>query len=403
MSELQRSLDIELTHSEVLLALKCRFGKIIDGRELPPMSALRKRLGDEAISAVLQGLLQARVDQHMAAVDAAGGITVESKWQLWDNPLRFKYRVTYEVFPDFILTGLDGLTLPTLQPVIIDDAQIDSFIEHFRRDRSPWKSVARPSRDGDRVIVDFVGLIEGQPFPGGRGTAAKVELGAGGMLPEFEAQLGGASAAEERKFSVTFPADYLSPLLAGKTAQFEVKVLDVQEIELVSLDDAFAQRFGHPDMATLRNKMRASLEEQHREHDQRDISDHLLGQLSTANFIPLPDVLISQHLLDIQADIARQRGCSPDQVELDEDMIITARRRTQLNILVRKLVLSEKIEVDPEKERKRIDALSASSENAEAIRQSGAVREQLHAELLQERVIEWLIARAKQNKETLQS
>lgn len=403
-NELSRAFEIELSHSEVLMAIRAKHGKSADMRSdaLPPLSYLRRKYGDEELSTILQALLESRIEQHLQKTgeEVAGGIDVEGRWNTWDRDVRFIYRITHDVYPRFSVQGLDSLQLLEIRPVIIDDATVDTFIEQGRRARSTWKTVEREARDGDRVVVDFVGTINGEPFPGSRVTAGNIELGAGSALLEFEAAIRGGKAGEKALFSVHFPENYRTASLAGKTADFELEILEVRELDLVPLDDDFARQHGSVNLATLRIDMAINLQQQHLAFDRRDISNHLLGQLSAANPILLPDALVYQQLQGIRAEIAQQKGLKVDDIPVEEDMIINARRRAQIAIVVRRLVLDEKLTVDPADLAERHAEMASKSDNPEFVLGNVTILEQIRAELLQERVINWLIARARQTAET---
>lgn len=406
---LLRSLEVELPESQIQAAIAKKFDspqmKGFRSGSLPPISYLRKKWGDEFLTDILQSLLQVRINKEIAEMRAevAGGISVEAIWNTWDQPLHYKYLIQFEIYPKFVVQGLDALALPPVQPTTLDDAQLDTFVEIMRRERSPWKSLDRGAQAGDRVVVNFQGTIDGLSFPGGHGNAAKIDLGAGGMLPEFEHALNGAMPDQKLSFPVTFPESYATPFLAGKTAQFEVTVLAVQAIDLLPLDDAFAARFGAASVALMRQAMRENLEQQHREQDQRDISNHLLNQLVAANDIPLPGALISQHLQALQVEMAHNQGRTVEQVAVDDGMIAIARRRSHLNILVRQLVKTERIEVSQAVIEARLARLSAGADVPDAILKNAEVIQQVTAELTQEHVIDWLIARATQNRDTTTS
>lgn len=401
--ELLHSYDIELSETEIKTAIAASIPAMrttIFQHALPEMSYLRKKFGDEVMTHIVQMALQARIGKLTAAlgddVDVAD-VQVTGKWNMWDRPIRYRYNIVIEVFPQFVVQGLDKLSYPIIAPVKISDAEVDSFLDALRRDRSPWVSVKRESRLGDRLIVNFVGTVKGEPFPGSTGEAARIELGNGSLLPQLEEKLLGLTAGSKTAFPIDFPPDYGTPELAGRTADFEMKVFDVQSIDLLPLDDAFAARFGLADLAALRDNQRAHLEAQHREHDERDVSNQLISQLMEANYIPLPDSAVNQHLHEIHSQSAALLHQSIEQIPISEGMIVAARRRAHMAIVVRQLVKTAKILADPAEIDGRIEAMAAKSENADFVRTNPQVRVQIQNEILQERVIAWLIARARQN------
>ena len=127
---------------------------------------------------------------------------------------------------------------------LVSSADVDNMLEKLRKQRVTWTKVERPSAQGDRLEIDFEGSIDGQSFSGNSAKNVPLELGSGAMIPGFEEQLTGSSAGERKTIEVTFPQDYASKEVAGKTAQFEVSVNAVAEAVLPELNDDFAKTFG---------------------------------------------------------------------------------------------------------------------------------------------------------------
>ena len=148
------------------------------------------------------------------------------------------------------------------------DAQIDAELERLRDRFATLETVERPAENGDHVVIDYVGSVDGEPFAGGEGRDQLLELGSGRLIPGFEEQLVGASAGERaRPSTVTFPDDYPAEQLAGKEAQFDVTVTEVKAKRLPELDDEFAaEAAGFDTLAELREDIAARL----RELDERD-------------------------------------------------------------------------------------------------------------------------------------
>src|SRR5436853_4458910 len=133
------------------------------------------------------------------------------------------FSATFEICPEVKLGDLEAATI--LRPThAVDDADVERTLSILRKQRASWEPVTRASQAGDRVTVDFTGRIDGDEFPGGRGIGVAVVLGEGRMLPEFESGLAGVSAGEQKTFPVAFPAGYPGKEIAGKTANFEVKI-----------------------------------------------------------------------------------------------------------------------------------------------------------------------------------
>jgi trigger factor len=359
MSDLLHSFEIELPEHEIQEAIYRKTGANSGQppagfrRHRLPLKYILQRFGEKLLSDVLQEMLQKRMDAHVATekLDVAGAVQITGLWSILDRPLRYRYQVTFESYPKFEVQGLDVLQLRVPKPTLVNDSHVDAALEILRRQNSTWQRVEHGAEKGDRVTVDFDSFLEdGHAFPGGKADNVNVELGAGGMLPEFENALIGAKAGRALDFPVTFPVDYTTPALAGKTACFSVMVLEVCHFDLIPLDDAFAAKIGHAGLLELREAARVHLQQQHDEQDQRDIRSDLLRQLSMANSIPLPYCLVVQQLQSLQAETAAQRGLSLEQVQVDDSLIEVAQNRVHLSVVVRRLIVQEKLQIDPNRD-----------------------------------------------------
>ena len=139
-----------------------------------------------------------------------------------------EFSATFEIYPEVKPGDLSAATLEHPK-VAVDDAAVSRTIEVLRKQRTKFVAAERPAQDGDRLTIDFNGTIDGVPFDGGAAQNFVFALGAGSMLPEFDAAARGMSAGESKRFGLRFPADYHGKDVAGKEAQFEVHVRNVDE------------------------------------------------------------------------------------------------------------------------------------------------------------------------------
>jgi trigger factor len=137
------------------------------------------------------------------------------------------YKVAFEVIPPFDLADPGELTLERYT-VEVTDAHVDETLSRLATNAKSWEAKEGPAAQGDRVTVDFIGSVNGEPFEGGTNQDVPVEIGSGQFLPGFEEQLVGATAGSELQVNVTFPEEYGVAALAGKPAEFEVKVKSVE-------------------------------------------------------------------------------------------------------------------------------------------------------------------------------
>ena len=158
----------------------------------------------------------------------------------------FTYSATVEVYPEVESVELESIEIE--KPVAeITDQDLDNMIDKLLQQRKEWKEVDRAAAEGDQVICDFEGKIDGEAFEGGSGKDMSVEIGAGKMLKEFEEGLLGMSKGEEKTVDVSFPDDYHGKDVAGKTAQFTLKVTQVSEAVVPELNEELIKSFGVED------------------------------------------------------------------------------------------------------------------------------------------------------------
>src|SRR6185503_4057077 len=165
-----------------------------------------------------------------------------------ENPTdaMLEFSATFEVYPEVKVGELSGASIE--QPrVSVDDAAVARTLEILRKQRTKFVAAQRPAQDGDKLTVDFQGTIDGAPFEGGKAENFIFSLGEGRMLPGFETAARGMSAGESKRFGLKFPDDYHGKDVAGKQAEFEIRIKTVDEPRLPEIDADFARSLGVAD------------------------------------------------------------------------------------------------------------------------------------------------------------
>ena len=311
-----------------------------------------------------------------------------------------RFTAVVEVLPEFTVKPVADLAVerPNAE---VSEADIDAMIESMRRQRPDFIAVERAAADGDRVAVDFEGRIEGETFQGGTGSDIKFVLGKGQMLPEFEDGARGAKAGESRSVTVNFPADYGSPVVAGKTAVFAVTVTAVEEEKLPTVDDAFCEAFGVTEggIEALRRDVRESM--------QRELAGAIRGRLRTqvldalhdANPIEVPKSMVAEAVQGMQLDFARRMGIrDPKQLPAVDALESPARRRVALGLLVGELLREQDMKVDRERVQARLAELVGDHPQSDEMRrqylQNADTMRQIESAALEEQLIEWVVSKA---------
>jgi len=212
-----------------------------------PMKVVRKRYEPQVRQEVLGDLIN---ETYISAMDQenyrpAGMPSIEPV-KAEENDEEFSYTATFEVYPEIQISSLDGASVVKTE-CEVGDSDLDEMMETLREQRKVWNDVERNANNGDQVIIDFVGSIAGEEFPGGTANDAPLELGSNSMIPGFEEALVGAGKGDEKTIDVKFPDDYRVGDLAGKDAQFKVTVQGVKESALPVVDEEFAKGFGIED------------------------------------------------------------------------------------------------------------------------------------------------------------
>ncbi len=264
------------------------------------------------------------------------------------------------------------------------------MLDNLRRQRATWNPVDRPAALDDQVTIDFEGSINGAPFAGNKADNVPIVLGSNSMIPGFEEQLVGVSAGEEKTLDVTFPDNYASAEVAGKSAQFEVKVHSVAEMVLPELDDDLANAFGVQDkgIAGLREEVTNNMRRELKQLVASTLKDEVFGGLLEKNPVDVPRKLIESELEHLKAQ------------QKDQEMVAavqeaSAERRVKLGVLISEIIKQNQIHVDPDRVRDAVETVAASYEKPDEVVQWYYGNQEalagVQSAVLEEQVVEWIM------------
>jgi trigger factor len=261
--------------------------------KVPPPVVIR-RLGREAV--LDEALRTALSGWYVDAIDESGIAPVgEPDLDVGDLPGEGKplsFSIEVGVRPIARLGEYKGLEVGRREPNA-DDAAIDEELERLRERFATLETVDRAAETGDHVVIDYRGLLDGEPFAGGEGRDQTLELGSGRLIPGFEEQLVGARAGEQRAVAVTFPEDYGAEELAAKPATFEVTVSEVKAKQLPELDDEFAtEAAGFDTLAELREDIAGRIKEYEEHTIEHEFEQAVLDAAVAGAEIEVPDKLV---------------------------------------------------------------------------------------------------------------
>ena len=313
-----------------------------------PAKVIAKRYGPQVRQEVISEVMQSSYAEALQKENLthAGNPSIEPDQM--DAGQDFSYVATFEVFPEFSLQGLDKIVIE-VPDVNISDADVDQMLASLREQRGEWKTADKVAGEGDQVLVDFDGKIDGESIENGQGENVPVVLGGGQMLPDFDAALDGTKAGEEKTFDVAYPTDYPAEDLAGKTAQFSAVIKEVQVRELPEIDEDFAKAFGVEDgsVETLRAEVEKNMHAELATKTRADIKQQILDQMIEHNPIDVPQSLVDQEAHTLQQDAMRRLGVTEhaDAPPID-NFLPGASRRVQVGLLMQEFLSSENITLD---------------------------------------------------------
>ncbi|HLU80382.1 MAG TPA: trigger factor [Burkholderiaceae bacterium] len=323
---------------------------------------------------------------------------------------KLAFSAVFEVYPDVEVPDLSTLSVKR-STCEVSDADIQRTIDILRRQRATYEAQeGRTAGENDRVTLDFVGRIDGVEFPGGKAENFPFVLGQGRMLPEFEEAVTGMKAGEEKTFPLTFPEDYGSKEVAGKTAEFTITVREVAEAKLPEVDSEFAKQLGQPegDVEKLLADVRANIEREVKARVQARTKGSVMDALAAACTFEVPKALVKS---DAEGRVAaaredlKQRGVpNADSLPIPvEAFEAESERRVRLGLLVSELVKSADLQAKPEQVRERIEEFAQNYEQpAQVVAYYLADRQrraEIEAVVLEDNVVDHVLSKAQVTEE----
>jgi len=295
---LKREYTITVPAGDLEQEITRRLGEIGRQVRLPgfrpgkvPMQILRTRFGPSVRGEVLQSTLQASSAEAISERKLRPALPPKVDIVSADEGADLEYKMAIELLPEIPEPSFAELDIERLV-VEVPEEEVDGAIGRIAEQQRKSEVVERPAENGDILIVDLEGRIGEQEIPGAGGKDRQIVLGAGSSIPGFEDQLVGASAGEQRRVRVTFPADYAVADLAGKDADFEVDVKEVRRRSPIAIDDELGQAVGLENLAELRQELRQRLQRDYDAASRLRLKRSLLDKLAEGHDFPVPPGMV---------------------------------------------------------------------------------------------------------------
>ncbi|AOZ49179.1 trigger factor [Chromobacterium vaccinii] len=380
LSNLERRMNIALPMAAIETQVAERLKRVARGAKIQgfrpgkaPLKIVEMNYGAQVREEVMgeqvqQGFYKAVTEQSLRVA----GYPRFEPVAAGDDKENFKFAATFEVYPEVKVGELAGKEIEKPNTVV-GDAEIEKTIDILRKQRTRYNRVEREAAEGDRVIIDFKGTIDGVAFEGGSSENFPFVLGQGQMLAEFEAGVVGAKEGDIKSVEVSFPEDYHGKDVAGKKAVFEILVKNVAEATLPEVNEEFAKMLGiaEGDVEKMRGEIRKNVEREVKRRLQARIKENVMQALIDATELELPKALVSLEIGRLVEQARRdmqQRGMNVKDMPFPPELFAAqAERRVKLGLILSEMVEANKLEAKPEQVRGMITEFADSYEQPEDV------------------------------------
>jgi trigger factor len=418
---LSRSYGVTVPAAELAVALEQRIAEILPTLRLKgfrpgkvPQAHVRRMYGKALMSEVVEKTLndtsqQVLADHQLRIASRPEMKPVSDMEEVVAGRGDLAYDIEVEIMPDFEPVDVSTLSLERLVYRSSDEELAAALAELVAQNRTfePREGEDAKAQDGDQVLMDFVGRVDGEAFEGGAATDAELVLGSGQFIPGFEAQLVDAKPGDELNVEVDFPEDYQVETLKGKHAVFEVKVKEVRTPKAAEADDALAERLGLTDLDALKAALRENLDRQYVSASRFKLKRALLDALDATHDIPLPPRMVAAEFDGIWAQVEKDRAdgtVSPEDAgksdeELQAEYRKIAERRVRLGLVLAEIGRRENVQVTEAElgDAMRAEAMQYGNQAQQIfdlLRRNPDIQAQMRAPLYEEKVVDLIIGKA---------
>ena len=401
-AELDETVNTKLVEAQPEVEMKgFRKGKV-------PMALLKKQFGDRLMGEAMQESIDGAMNKHFEETGDRPAMQPDVKmtnedWKAGDD---VNVNMTYEKLPEIPEVDLSTIALEKLV-VKADDAAIEEALGNLAETAQDFKArkAGSKAKDGDQVVMDFVGKVDGEAFEGGSAEDYPLVLGSNSFIPGFEEQLVGVKAGEEKAATVSFPDDYQAEHLAGKEAVFDCSIKEVKEPVAAEINDEMAKKFGAEDLAALKTQIGERLEAEYAGASRAIMKRGLLDAMDDLVSFDLPPSLLDAEAGQIahqlwHEDNPEVEGHDHPEIETTDEHKELATRRVRLGLLLAELGQKAKVDVTDAEMTQAIMNQARQYPGQERqffefVQQNQQMQQQLRAPLFEDKVVDFVFEQAK--------
>jgi len=417
---LRREFKVVIPAQDIDARVKSKLSEIGKSVRMPgfrpgkvPMPILKQRYGQSVMGEVLEDAVNDSQSKAVKDNNLRPALQPKVEITRFEEGADLEFSMQVELLPEIEPADLSGVEIE--KPVAeIADSQVDEAIERLAKSRMESEPVAkkRAAKEGDIAVIDFDGSVDGEKKPGMKGEDFNLELGSGAFIPGFEEQLVGVKPGEHKTVTVTFPAEYHAPDLAGKEAVFEVDVKELRTPKMPEINDDFAKGFGFDDLAKLKDAIRERMAADYGNLSRLRAKRALLDKLAELHDFAVPagmvDIEFDQIWNRLQAELQRGGELDAEDKEKGEDELKKeyrdiAVRRVRLGLLLSEIGRRNNITVTREELNKAvIDEVQRyrgqEQQVFEFFKKNPQAVESLRAPIFEDKVVDHILASIKVNE-----
>ncbi|MGB8622906.1 MAG: trigger factor [Paracoccaceae bacterium] len=376
-----------------------------------PLALLKKQFGQRLLGEAMQDAVDGAMSEHFEETGDRPALQPDVKMtnEDWKEGDDVTVEMTYEALPEIPELDMKGVTLEKLV-VKAADADVDDALKSLAESAQSFEDRKKGSKakDGDQVVIDFVGKVDGEPFEGGAAEEYPLVLGSDSFIPGFEEQLVGAKAGDEVEVKVSFPEEYGAEHLAGKEAVFDCTVTAVKAPKPAEIDDELAKQFGADDLDALKAQVSERLESEYANASRALMKRALLDALDEKVSFELPPSLVEAEAKQIAHQLHHEEH--PDdhdhdhgEIEPTDEHRKLAERRVRLGLLLAELGRKSEIEVSDAEMTQAIMNQARQYPGQERqffeyVQQNPQMQQQLRAPIFEDKVVDYLFELAEINE-----
>ena len=396
-AELDAKVTEKLTEAQPEVEMKgFRKGKV-------PLALLKKQFGQRLLGEAMQEAVDGAMSGHFEETGDRPALQPDVKMvgETWKEGDDVVVEMAYEALPEIELPDLSGVTLEKMV-VKASEEDVTEALENLAEQAQTFadRDEGEAAQDGDQVVLDFVGKVDGEPFDGGAAEDFPLTLGSGQFIPGFEEQLVGVKAGEEKAVEVDFPEDYGAANLAGKKAVFDCTIKAVKAPAKAELDDELAKRFGMESLDSLREQITSRLEAEYSGAARAVMKRKLLDVLDEMVAFDLPPSLVEAEASQIAHQLWHEEhpeveGHDHPQIEPTEEHQGLAVRRVKLGLLLAELGRKNEIGVSDAEMGQAVMAQARQYPGQERqffefVQKNPQMQQQIRAPLFEDKVVDYI-------------